>query len=288
MPIDNYTKDFFKSVKTHLGTIVGRLDTLVGVADRPRQEGVATVKDKDATEQKSYAAIREMFVSLQTGPSPNHSNGPKHKWYRSTKWWKGVKESIEAAALISAIVYAGITYRQWRDAARNFRTDERAWIKIRFPVDASGNAIYPELAQGKPIAIVFSLSNTGKTPSKPVRVEASAVILNADVPVPIEQLDDPNQVFGADTQFGGLFPNDNTAPSVVYRQNRGQALPMTQLEIDTLRRGDQYVAVYGIIRYDDVFGHSHWTKFCNWYSWGIQKYNAWTCSQINGVDDNNE
>ena len=31
-----------------------------------------------------------------------------------------------------------------------------------------------------------------------------------------------------------------------------------------IAQGKAYLAIYGIITYDDVFGAHHWTKFCTW------------------------
>jgi hypothetical protein len=41
------------------------------------------------------------------------------------QWWKS---ALEVIAIPFAIGYAIISYFQWRDAAHNFRGDERAWL----------------------------------------------------------------------------------------------------------------------------------------------------------------
>ena len=59
----------------------------------------------------------------------------------------------------------------------------------------------------------------------------------------------------------------------------------TSPKITAIADGKSYVAIYGIITYDDVFGDHHWTKFCSWPAInGV--FHTYQCTQFNSVDAN--
>jgi hypothetical protein len=40
--------------------------------------------------------------------------------------------------------------------------------------------------------------------------------------------------------------------------------PITPIEQEKIRKGDEIVFTYAIITYDDAFGMSHRARYCNW------------------------
>jgi hypothetical protein len=53
-----------------------------------------------------------------------------------------------------------------------------------------------------------------------------------------------------------------------------------------LRDGTAWMAVHGMLAYDDTFKKRHWVRFCAWTSFkeGVQ-YSAKACTIYNSVDD---
>ena len=116
MPIDKYTHDFFKPVKTSLSSIVGRLDQLIGIANRPRDDAHDAKSEKGAPTQEDHASIGKTFLALHT-PCPKKDT--EKPWYKTLDGWKKV---LEITAIPFAILYAFITYLQWKDIRHNFRS----------------------------------------------------------------------------------------------------------------------------------------------------------------------
>jgi hypothetical protein len=91
---------------------------------------------------------------------------------------------------------------------------------------------------------------------------------------------------------GAVFPNRAPIESGISRSrfkpnNRDTELvPLSQTEYDQLTNGGAYVAVYGIIVYEDVFSVSHFTTFCQWKAFRPGSYTAAKCTDYNNVDNN--
>jgi hypothetical protein len=61
-------------------------------------------------------------------------------------------------AAVGALFYGWVAYRQWSDANKNFRVDERAWVYV--------NAAMPGfLKPNEPPITQVTLGNSGKTPA---------------------------------------------------------------------------------------------------------------------------
>jgi len=84
-------------------------------------------------------------------------------------------------------------------------------------------------------------------------------------------------------------PQDSTV-AIRYKARHGSAQPamdlLTYAEIEDLTHQRAYIAVHGIVTYDDIFGSHHWTKFCAWKSGSVGTYSAIKCADYNNVDDN--
>ena len=47
------------------------------------------------------------------------------------------------------------------------------------------------------------------------------------------------------------------------------------------------MAVFGEVKYRDIFGIKHWLKFCQWDGRGPGGFTSQACVQYNGVSSNN-
>jgi hypothetical protein len=79
-------------------------------------------------------------------------------------------------------------------------------------------------------------------------------------------MDDPGKHPHYSSNTGLFFPKSSAPQAAPRLGDNGEPLPLTAQEYsDVMDSGKSYVAVYGIVRYDDIFGIHHWTKFCKFF-----------------------
>jgi len=168
-------------------------------------------------------------------PTPGQPNGPKKKWYESPEGWK---LAIEGLTLIAVVVYAVVTYYQWRDLRCNFAAEQRAWVmpfKYGEAVDDSGYVVG---------ARVF-YRNTGKTPALRAFAVANWVPRKEMIPTR-----DTQPVSGVASL--SLPPDGET----------DKTIPIPADTVRLIMAGNSCGYIFGTVWYDDIFGHSHWVEFC--------------------------
>jgi hypothetical protein len=93
---------------------------------RAIQERMHAIRDQQEGEQQDQNIPPGWLEPILAANQQTETDRAAHdnRQYR-------VQNSLRWAAwfaFIAAAVYAGITYQQWRDLRRNFRTDARAWV----------------------------------------------------------------------------------------------------------------------------------------------------------------
>jgi hypothetical protein len=168
---------------------------------------------------------------------------------------------------------------QVTDVAKNTQIEQRAWIDIQFTPTP-----WKENESLKFRVIVL---NTGRTPAKHLRCEAL-----------VEKL-----LIGERPHFGHV---GNRLSSEVLQPNvpvnnwgfqsvtpdlpDGQAasIPMSHSDIQELDAGKAFAVVHGIFNYEDVFGASHWVRFCSYNSADISsreiQKSTKSCVRYNDID----
>jgi hypothetical protein len=156
----------------------------------------------------------------------------------------------------AATVYAGISYTQWRDAKRNFRVDQRAWIGVQFPPTPFN------VQPGGTVEVPFVVVNSGKTPAKSVSGQFVTFTFSKEEPVAF------NFDHGWDLTYPVLFPNQPIpSKSILISFGTPKSDP-AQIQIITppiqaaLTQEGAYLATYGWLSYMDVFGKWHWIHAC--------------------------
>lgn len=166
------------------------------------------------------------------------------------------------------------------------RTDQRAWLQFQAQPDKPGvDTTTLAATVGQPIMYPFRVTNSGKTPATNVSMSIYLDIVDASREPALETVDQNLPHAHAHVTSGIIFPNaDFKAPT--YRlDDSASPLPATQAEVTAIAQGKAYMAVYGIITYDDVFGAHHWTKFCTWPATN-GSFHTYRCTQFNSVDAN--
>lgn len=159
------------------------------------------------------------------------------------------------------------------------RTDQRAWLQFQAsPTKPGSDGATWQLTSGQPVTYPLRVVNTGKTPAKNLDMKIFIDIVPADQEPPLEYVDkNSGHPYGHITS-GIVFPNADFNQTVV----RPSADGSPQLAI---KDGKSYLAVYGVIDYDDVFKTHRRTKFCAWIATS-GTFHASGCTKYNSVDTN--
>lgn len=206
--------------------------------------------------------------------------------------WDRIKPFVEVAGVILLAVYTGYTIKMYGankksadaakeaadTAAHQLEVDERPWILFR------GSKKYGtpiQISAGKRLSIPGQFMNTGKTPALHVRATVFVQIVgpgnDADLPGKNQPIPEPGKPFpkggyhvqSIPPQFDTspvLYPSQYTKFTVfqVMGPYNGRDIPLaiSSSEYQNLRQGKSYIAVWGEIWYQDIFGVNHWSKFC--------------------------
>ncbi len=166
------------------------------------------------------------------------------------------------------------------------RIDQRAWLKFEAaPVKAGDESVSWQIVPGQPVTYPLRVVNTGKTPATNIDMRIFADIVDASQEPPLGHVEEHAHVPHGHITAGIIFPSSDFKQPVVRPGNNGAPLMATDDEVIAVRDGRAYLAVYGVIAYDDVFKTRHWTKFCNWIALKGQ-FHALKCTQYNSVDSN--
>jgi hypothetical protein len=81
-----------------------------------------------------------------------------------------------------------------------------------------------------------------------------------------------------------IFPGDPKDQPIVLHRDGLTPQPMKPEELDALKRGAAYIAIYGAVIYRDQFG-SHWTRFCSFGSYQPGFYTTHWCTAFNHLGE---
>ncbi|MEP7353589.1 MAG: hypothetical protein ABI824_10200 [Acidobacteriota bacterium] len=234
----------------------------------PGKQNEAGIGPQGASNQERDPATRQLPSTLHVTATPKNSQQADDPWYKSIKGWSGI---FQIVAVPFAIAYAVVTYAMWSDLRKNFKIDERAWIEAR---DSDPNFMLSNL---KTAGVDMFVTNIGKTPALHVALSTASEILPKAVA--------PSLSFranGATTEMGMLFQGEKSRVVVA-----GSLAPdISEKERLQLTSGEAYLAVWGTATWDDIFGGSHWSRFCfyrSFYNSG-SSINARNCTNYNDAD----
>jgi hypothetical protein len=170
-------------------------------------------------------------------------------------WWRSWM-MVERIGIFAAIVVAGVNTLQWRDANRNFKTEQRAWLTVSLPPN---NA---PIAVGSLSEHHFIVTNTGKTAAKGANGEFVTVALR------ITEAPRFNYDHGTRIRYPILYPSvpqDGVSELIISGIPKSQ--PRRPIIVDSqfisdFTQNKIYMVTYGRLRYQDVFGGEHWTHIC--------------------------
>lgn len=191
--------------------------------------------------------------------------------------------AVFTGLLVVVAIYQIIITKGQLDA---MRTDERAWLRLGPQPDTPGvEKSSISITCGQPVNYPFQIANIGKTGAINIEAQLYYSILDASQDVPIYEIDDtstdhPHNYFTT----GFIYPNEAMKYTGWRPQKGNSPLLVTKDESIGYRDGMKYLAIFGIVSYDDVFGNHHWAKFCRWWA-NIGHFNAESCARFNSVGD---
>jgi hypothetical protein len=204
-----------------------------------------SAKEPDHTPREAAATVKPTPEDSAESHTPG---GKRIPWWAR---WRSWKEVLEGIGIVAAILYACITYFQWRDLRHNFEAGERAWVKLGY--------IWPPLTSDQIATMNGDLVNIGKSPITFLYAEGAFEIVDATNPPSLS-------IHRARSTHGEapFFPSDHSQfPILLFDQTTKKPRSFTADEINGLRNGTLYAAVYGMIIYRDQFS-AHWYRFCSW------------------------
>ena len=179
---------------------------------------------------------------------------------------------------------------------RQMRIDQRSWVKFEMggeTVEGKPEIKAMIVAVGQTPSAKIKFVNVGKGAARNLRGVIFVECVNSTKEPHLEMVESrkqlPRNIFVA----GIMVPNapaETTADRERWKDVKAKTVepdPLTEPEFAALMSGKAYIATYGMIWYQDLFGN-HWTKFCDWRTFANipAQYQANKCTRYNDTDPN--
>jgi len=265
-----------------------KINHLESKTNTPREKHETGEGPQETPNQESTTAPRQSAPVLQVKSTPINSQRPQKPWYRAIEGWK---VRLELVAIPFAIGYAAVTYFQWRDLKYNFINEQRSWINpiLYWSVADRNNGVDPNIPVPEEMFsgdVIVRLVNEGKSPIFWAKTETRVEVLDHQVSTTFDLTPIHNS-----TDTGLIFPGGHIDTDNDRWDETGKIFNPTDTETQLLRKGTDYVVIFGYAQYGDQFG-IHWTRFCGWWYYRdvppvpIQPmYNADMCVKFNATGE---
>ena len=158
---------------------------------------------------------------------------PVHDW---------VDHLNAASTSVVAVFTVLVVIVYWKQLGTT-RTAERAWVVADAPV-------YTPRPQDHLVELSWALMNNGRTPAWVTELGSGGKIVKGGEELP----ENPPYT------IAGPFPRDGTVLTPNGRIARG--LTLSEAQMAQLDRGQGILYVFGIVKYKDIFGGKHQTRYC--------------------------
>lgn len=167
-------------------------------------------------------------------------------------FWCWISKNSDAIIAIFTIVIGIFTSLLFIDSREKGRKELRAYIAV-----VTGSATYQESGKGTVFAGIPRIVNTGKTPAHNVRHKTKAAIL----PIQIQDNFSFN-IIGKNMGGSIIGPNHFNDLQILVDDF------VLDSEVNDIKIGkSKALYVWGIVNYDDIFGDSWETEFCQALTW---------------------
>jgi hypothetical protein len=278
------------------------------------QESLKEQEHPNANREKAYAAQqREVAGIIASAIKTAHEEVPAYEKTQRDKEYGQQRKLIWAAwfTFAAAITYGGVAAWQGllmrhtiKQSERAMEMDQRPWLEFRFSESGSETI---QISANNPIAAPGQFLNIGKTPALDIKgvivLEVVDVGKDPDMPdrktgIALTALGEDvpkrakwaKQIEGEVFEEAPVFPGKYSQLSVFRvkpstRYGFVEPLMLTLDEYTKLTSKTAYIAVWGEVRYDDIFGVAHWTRFCTTHGVGFEASSE-KCVNYGDVDKN--
>jgi len=175
-------------------------------------------------------------------PNANSQQASDQKDILQNKW-DHLATLLAAVATAVIAVFTWLTWRVYQEQLRVSKINERAWI-----VPVVG-AVTPT-PNPKVFQIQVDLLNNGKTPAWVIAAGSQGKGATKEKPLP--DLPPYTEMKPFSEKGSLLSPNGSLA----------QGFPLEQERIDHVLSGQSQLYIFGYVRYRDIYGDSHITRYC--------------------------
>jgi len=189
---------------------------------------------------------------------------------------------LTAFTLVLAVT-AILQYQTMDGQLSMMRIDQRAWIKVKQPGGPQ------DIVSGKNVVMPLTFENFGKTAATQIVAAYSVQFMKANQLVPLACVEYATDgCAGSGAIVGTLMPTESSSVGVRWQTKSNVEHIVTDEEAQAWNSGTAYVAVFGIIFYNDVFANTqHFVRFCSWISKAGTEhmtFSASDCTRYNSVD----
>jgi uncharacterized repeat protein (TIGR01451 family) len=248
---------------------------------------------KQHTERKMPQARMHDGEVISADQNPKTTETPDRKGYDEEETMMGFREFLKRPSItdwcITAFtcVLAVVAFYQFTVTGGQLdvmRIDQRAWLQFEAAPTKTGDAnVTWQIVSGQPVTYPLRVVNTGKTPAKNIILKVFVDIIDANQEPPLDHVDATSGYPHSRITSAIVFPNSDFKETVFRPSDNSSPRLATDDEVKAVREGRAYLAVYGIITYDDVFRIHRWTRFCEWIATGGH-FQASGCTRYNAVD----
>jgi hypothetical protein len=212
----------------------------------PRHENETRASPQNASSKKSDSAQRQTSLVEHVASTAPNSERPPKPWYETLQGWYYLLGII---GIPFAIGYAVITYFQWHDLRHSFQVDQRAWVGLAESTNITFRA-------GETAKITHVLTNSGRTPAIDLITHANSKLVPygtrfSDSLATYEDMD-PVLIGSRST----IMPGKNAYLVLEAKQ------PVTREHFDDVVSKRSMLYMFGEACYRDIFGDTHYTRFC--------------------------
>ena len=219
--------------------------------------------------------------SYKLNKEPQNVEGKSEK--EGVDWASGTQAFCAIGLMVLAAFQFWIIVRQTKildeqgkilaNQLKTAQLDLRAYVSpsdVEIIEQDAQNADNPSL---KAIAFIFkvSIKNTGNSPAR----KLTAVALCGKMPYPIPQ----------GVAFAVTEPENRSVITIGSGEVKRVSATAIRYNNDEIREimqaGGTRIYVWGMVKYEDVFGDPHWTKFCKFVQWTEGKAYAYNYKDYN-------
>lgn len=263
-----------------------------------------TENNKEQSQEQSSSTMISTNASSINKQEPDKSrNNTTKKKSITTQFWEqpiNVKLTLlfDFLLLIATSVYATFAYFQWKTmsgqlliinkqadimakqsetldrqaqimdkqadiSSKQMINGERAWITV-------DNLESKEVKEQVPRDVFITIVNSGNSPALNTRIFSAWGVYESE-PIPMPDIDQSSEPTVSHTVMGARSAKQQTGPS----------FNLSDEQVRLVKQQTHYLYVWGIIKYEDIFGQGRTTKFCEVYVYYTTKPGWKYCADTN-------